>query len=99
MINSEIYYRELQKKYSRSISLGLFRVKRALRLLNDPHLKIKRPCNTIGSDGKFSFQKAIQYFLEANGYTTTANFSPHLYDLRTRFWLKNRFISLKEIKK
>jgi len=99
MINSETYYKNLQKKYSRSISLGLFRVKRALRLLNNPHLKLKRPCNIIGSDGKFSCLRAIQCFIEANGNTTTANFSPHLYDLRNRFWLKNRFISLKEIKK
>ena len=99
MINSETYYKNLQKKYSRSISLGLFRVKRALRLLNNPHLKLKRPCNIIGSDGKYTCLRAIQCFIEANGNTTTANFSPHLYDLRNRFWLKNRFISLKEIKK
>ena len=99
MINSEIYYKNLQKKYSRSISLGLSRVKKALFLLNSPHLKLKRPINIIGSDGKFTCIKALQYFIQANGNTTTANFSPHLYDLRTRFWLKNRFISLKEIKK
>ena len=99
MINSEIYYKNLQKKYSRSIFLGLSRVKKALRLLNNPHLKLKKPCNIIGSDGKFSCLRAIQFFIEANGNTTTANFSPHLYDLRNRFWLKNRFISLKEIKK
>ncbi len=99
MINSEIYYKNLQKKYSRSISLGLSRVKKALFLLNSPHLKLKRPINIIGSDGKFTCIKALQYFIQANGNTATANFSPHLYDLRTRFWLKNRFISLKEIKK
>ena len=99
MINSETYYENLQKKYSRSISLGLFRIKRALKLLNNPHLKLKRPCNIIGSDGKFTCLRSLQYFIEANGNTTTANFSPHLYDLRNRFWLKNRFISLKEIKK
>ena len=99
MINSETYYENLQKKYSRSISLGLFRIKRALKLLNFPHLKLKRPCNIIGSDGKFTCLRSLQYFIEANGNTTTANFSPHLYDLRNRFWLKNRFISLKEIKK
>ena len=99
MINSETYYKNLQKKYSRSISLGLFRIKRALKLLNNPHLKLKRPCNIIGSDGKFTCLRSLQYFIEANGNTTTANFSPHLYDLRNRFWLKNRFISLKEIKK
>ena len=95
MINSEIYYNHLQKKYSRSITLGTSRIKKALTLLNNPHEKLNNPINIIGSDGKFTCIKALQYFFEANGNTATANFSPHLYDLRTRFWLKNRFISLK----
>ena len=98
MINSEIYYKNLQKKYSRSISLGLSRVKRALKFLKNPHLKLKKPINIIGSDGKYTCAISLKYFIEANGNTTTVNLSPHLYDLRTRFWLKNRFISLKEIK-
>ncbi len=99
MISSEIYYNQLQQKYSRKITLGLSRIKKALQLLKKPHLKLNQPCNILGSDGKFSCLTSIKYFIEANGQTTSTFISPHLFDLRTRIWLKNRFISLKEIKK
>jgi dihydrofolate synthase / folylpolyglutamate synthase len=99
MISSEIYYNQLQQKYSRKISLGLSRVQKALKLLKEPHLKLNNPCNIIGSDGKFSCLTSLKYFIEASGKTTSTFISPHLYDLRSRIWLKNRFISLKEIKK
>ena len=97
-IDSEIYYNQLQKKYSRKITLGLSRIKRALNLLGNPHLNLKRPCNILGSDGKFSCLTSLKYFIEANGQSTTTFISPHLYDLRSRIWLKNRYISLNEIK-
>ena len=99
MVNSEIYYNQLQKKYSRKITLGLSRIKKALKLLGNPEKKLKRPINILGSDGKYSCLRSLQYFIEANGQTTSTFISPHLYDLRSRIWLKNRFISLKEIKK
>ena len=99
MFNSEIYYNQLQKKYSRRITLGLSRIKKALKLLGNPEKNLKRPINILGSDGKYSCLKSLQYFIEANGQTTSTFISPHLYDLRSRIWLKNRFISLKEIKK
>ena len=99
MVNSEIYYNQLQKKYSRKITLGLSRVKKALKLLGNPENKLKRPINIIGSDGKFSCLTSLKYFIEANGQSTSTFISPHLYDLRSRIWLKNKFISLNEIKK
>ena len=80
----------LQKKYSRKITLGLSRIKKALFLLGNPHLDLKQPCNILGSDGKFSFLTSLKYFIEANGQSTTTFISPHLYDLRSRIWLKNR---------
>jgi len=99
MFNSEIYYNQLQKKYSRKITLGLSRIKKALKLLGNPENKLKRPINIIGSDGKYTCLRSLQYFIEANGQSTSTFVSPHLYDLRSRVWLKNRFISLNEIKK
>ena len=99
MVNSEIYYNQLQKKYSRKITLGLSRIKKALKLLGNPEKKLKRPINIIGSDGKYSCLRSLQYFIEANGQSTSSFVSPHLFDLRSRIWLKNRFISLNEIKK
>ena len=98
-IDSEIYYNQLQKKYSRKITLGLSRIKRALTLLGNPHHRLKNPINIIGSDGKFSCITSLKYFIEANRKTTTSFISPHLYDLKSRIWLKNRFITLNEIKR
>ena len=99
MVNSEIYYNQLQKKYSRRITLGLSRIKKALKLLGNPESKLNRPINIIGSDGKFSCLTSLKYFIEANKQSTSTFVSPHLFDLRSRIWLKNRFISLNEIKK
>ena len=99
MINSEIYYNQLQKKYSRSITLGLSRIKKALSLLDSPHLKLANPINIIGSDGKFTCLESISSFIEADKKTTTKFISPHLVSLQSRIWLKNRFIKLNEIKK
>ncbi len=99
MVNSEIYYNQLQKKYSRRITLGLSRIKKALKLLGNPEKKLKRPINIIGSDGKFSCLTSLKYFIEANKQSTSTFVSPHLFDLRSRICLKNRFISLNEIKK
>ena len=99
MISSEIYYNKLQNKYSRRITLGLSRVKKALKLLGNPEKKLKRPINIIGSDGKFSCLTSLKYFIEANKQSTSTFVSPHLFDLRSRICLKNRFISLNEIKK
>jgi len=55
--------------------------------------------NVIGSDGKNSFLTSLKFFLEANKDKVNTFTSPHLYDVRHRFWLGNKFISLKEIKK
>ena len=99
MINSEIYYNQLQKKYSRKITLGLSRIKKALKLLGSPELKLSNPCNILGSDGKYTTGKNLLMFIEASGKSATHFISPHLFRLESRFWLKNRFIKLNEIKK
>ena len=73
MISSEIYYNQLQQKYSRKITLGLSRVQKALKLLKEPHLKLNNPCNIIGSDGKFSCLTSLKYFIEAIHITIITN--------------------------
>ena len=92
-------YKKLQKRYSRNINLDLDRIQKVLATLAFPHLELKLPINILGSDGKMSTLTSLKYFFEANNKSVTSFTSPHLYDLRHRFWLKNRFISLKEIKK
>mgnify|MGYP001322183616 CR=1 FL=1 len=95
---SKNLYKKLQKQYSRRINLDLVRIKKVLKKLNNPEKQLNNIINVIGSDGKASFLISLKYFLEANKKKVNAFTSPHLYDVRHRFWLGNRFISLNEIK-
>ena len=92
-------YKNLQKLYSKKINLDLERIQKILTALSFPHLELDLPINILGSDGKMSTLTSLKYFFEAHKKKVTAFTSPHLYDLRHRFWLKNRYITLKEIKK
>ena len=92
-------YQKLQKRYSRRINLDLKRIKKVLEKLGNPELQLNNVINVIGSDGKNSFLTSLKYFLEANNHKVNTFTSPHLYDVRQRFWLGNRFITIKEIKK
>jgi len=97
--HSIVLYKNLQKRYSRRINLDLKRIQKVLTTLAFPHLELKNPINIIGSDGKMSTLTSLKYFLEAHKKNITTFTSPHLYDVRHRFWLKNKYITLKEIKK
>ena len=99
MIGSEIYYKTLQKKYSRRINLDRKRILKVLDKLKFPHLNLKMPINIIGSDGKFTTAMNLITFIEASKKNTTFFSSPHLVDLIHRYRLKKNFISLKQIKK
>jgi len=55
--------------------------------------------NVVGSDGKYSTLKSLQYFIQENKEKVSTFTSPHLYDVRHRFWLKDKFISIKELKR
>jgi dihydrofolate synthase/folylpolyglutamate synthase len=92
-------YKNLQKRYSRRINLDLQRIQKVLNILGCPQLELDQPINILGSDGKMSTLTALQYFLQAHKKKITAFTSPHLYDVRHRFWLKNRYIKINEIKK
>ena len=96
---SKHLYKNLQKRYSRRINLDLERIQKVLASLDFPHLKLTNPINILGSDGKMSTLTSLKFFLEANKKNITTFTSPHLYDVRHRFWLKGRHISLKEIKR
>ena len=98
-IQSTKLYQKLQKQYSRKINLNLDRINLALKKLGNIHKSINNPINIIGSDGKYSTLKSLQYFIEENKEKVSTFISPHLYDVRHRFWLKDKFISIKELKK
>ena len=92
-------YKKLQKQYSRRINLDLKRIKKTLEKLNNPEEQLENIINIIGSDGKNSVLTSLKFFLEANKQNVNTFTSPHLYDVRQRFWLGNRLISINEIKK
>jgi dihydrofolate synthase/folylpolyglutamate synthase len=92
-------YKNLQKRYSRRINLDLERIQKVLAILGFPQLELDQPINVIGSDGKMSTLTSLQYFLQSHKKNVTTFTSPHLYDVRHRFWLKNKYITFKEIKK
>ena len=92
-------YKNLQKRYSRRINLNLERIQKVLAALSFPHLELKNPINILDSNGKMSTLTSLKYFLEAHKKKVTAFTSPHLYDVRHRFWLKNKYIASSEIKK
>ena len=96
---SKNLYQKLQKQYSRRINLDLRRIKKVLKKIDNPEENIGNVINIIGSDGKNSVLTSIKYFLEANNQKVNTFTSPHLYDVRQRFWLGKRFITVKEIKK
>ena len=99
MTTSQKLYQILQKQYSRRINLDLKRIKKVLKKLDNPEEKIANIINVLGSDGKNATISSLKYFLEADKKKVNTFTSPHLYDVRHRFWLGNRFISIKEIKK
>ena len=92
-------YKKLQKQYSRRINLSLSRIRKVLFKLNNPHLYLSNPINILGSDGKMSVLTSLKYFLEADKKKVATFTSPHLYDLRHRFWINKNYISLNLIKK
>ena len=96
---SVILYKKLQKRYSRKINLDLERIQKVLAALSFPQLELKNPINIVGSDGKMSTLTSLKYFLTAHKKNLTAFTSPHLYNVRHRFWLKNKYITLREIKR
>ena len=96
---SQLLYKKLQRQFSRKINLDLVRINLALKKLNNIHKSIKNPISIVGSDGKYSTLKSLQYFIEENKEKVSAFTSPHLYDVRHRFWLKNKFISTRELTK
>jgi len=92
-------YKNLQRRYSRKINLDLERIQKVLAALSFPELELKNPINILGSDGKMSTLTSLKYFLTAHKKNLTTFTSPHLYNVRHRFWLKDKYITLKEIKK
>ena len=87
------------KLFSKSINFGLKRIKSALALLDHPEKKLKNIISVIGESGKFTTLFSLKSFIEANNQRVTTHVSPSLRDIKERFYMGDKYLDHKEIKK
>ena len=94
-------YKQLanHKLFNKSVNFGLKRIKLALNLLGHPENKLKNVISVIGESGKFTTLSSLKSFIEANNQKVTTHISPSLRDIRERFYMGEKYLSHKEIKK
>ncbi len=87
------------KLFNKSVNFGLKRIKLALRLLGHPEKKLKNVISVMGESGKFTTLSSLKSFIEANNQKVTAHISPSIRDIKERFYMSDKYLSHKEIKK
>ncbi len=94
-------YKQLasHKLFKKSVNFGLKRIKLALYLLGNPEKKLKNVISVIGESGKFTTLFSLKSFIEANNQKVTTHVSPSLRDIKERFYMGDKYLSHKEIKK
>ena len=94
-------YKQLanHKLFNKSVNFGLKRIKLALDLLGNPEKKLKNVISVVGESGKFTTLFSLKSFIEANNQKITTHVSPSLRDIRERFYMADKYLSHKEIKK
>ena len=92
-------YKLLNKNFNKSVKFGLKRMKLALSLLGNPERKLNNVISVIGESGKFTTLFSLKTFIEANNQIVTTHISPSLQDIKERFYMGNKYLSYKEIKK
>ncbi len=94
-------YKQLanHKLFNKSVNFGLKRIKLALALLGHPEKKLKNVISVVGESGKFTTLFSLKSFIEASNQNVTTHISPSLRDIRERFYMGEKYLSHKEIKK
>ena len=87
------------KLFNKSVNFGLKRIKLALSLLGHPEKKLKNVISVIGESGKFTTLFSLKSFIEANNQKVTTHVSPSLRDIKERFYMGDKYLDHKEIKK
>ena len=99
MLQSINLYKYLNKNFNKSVKFGLQRVKLALKLLGNPERKLKNVIQVLGESGKFTTLYSLKSFIEANNQKVTTHVSPSLRDIKERFYMGDKYLDHKEIKK
>ncbi len=94
-------YKQLAKHklFNKSVNFNLKRIRLALDLLGHPERKLKNVISVLGESGKFTTLFTLKSFIEANKQKVTTHISPSLRDIRERFYMGDRYLSHKEIKR
>ena len=94
-------YKQLanHKLFNKSVNFGLKRIKLALALLGHPEKKLKNVISVVGESGKFTTLFSLKSFIEASNQKVTTHISPSLRDIRERFYMGEKYLGHKEIKK
>ena len=87
------------KLFNKSVNFSLKRIKLALDLLGHPERKLKNVISVLGESGKFTTLFSLKMFIEANKQIVTTHISPSLKDIKERFYMGDKYLSHKEIKK
>ena len=87
------------KLFNKSVNFGLKRIKLALSLLEHPEKRLKNVISVIGESGKFTTLFSLKSFIEANNQKVTTHVSPSLRDIKERFYMGDKYLDHKEIKK
>ena len=86
------------KLFNKTINFDLKRITLALKLLGSPEKKLNNVISILGESGKYTTLFSLKSFIEANNQVVSAYISPSLQDIRERFYMKNRYLTHKEIK-
>ena len=87
------------KLFNKSVNFSLKRIKLALSLLEHPEKRLKNVISVIGESGKFTTLFSLKSFIEANNQKVTTHVSPSLRDIKERFYMGDKYLDHKEIKK
>ncbi len=101
MLQSIKLYKQLanHKLFNKSVNFNLKRIRLALDILGRPERKLKNVISVLGESGKFTTLITLKSFIEASKQKVTTHISPSLRDIKERFYMGDKYLSHKEIKK
>jgi len=89
--------KRLLQLHPKSEPSTLTRIKRLLRNLNSPEIKINNVIQVVGTNGKHSFCVTLREIFEKAGYTCNLNISPSLRKFNERYYFSGKHISDEEL--
>ena len=85
--------KRLELLHPKKIDLSLIRLKRLLKKLNNPHLKLSQTIHIAGTNGKGSVTSFLRSIIKSAGLNVHTYTSPHLIRFNERIRINSRLIS------